>query len=155
MQCGTLNGNSSFWSFDNKQKSQILAKTMDPAFAAYGYGLMAGLGGGTSSVGGSEPASSLTNNDSGIGSESASSHLFDSHHQHSQNLQQQDMGQPHQQQSTNQGLGSIHHHLSTSSIHHNHGGLDQSDNTNGNATNNSNGGTTTSVQIPQGKFLDP
>ena len=125
---------------------------MDPAFAAYGYGLMAGLGGSSTSVSGSEPASSLTNTDSGIGSESTSSHLFESHQQHPQNLQQQqDMGQqqPHQQQSSNQNLSSIHHHLSTSSIHHNHGGVDQSDNSNGNI-NNSNGGTTTSHDIPQG-----
>ena len=125
---------------------------MDPAFAAYGYGLMAGLGGSSTSVSGSEPASSLTNTDSGIGSESTSSHLFESHQQHPQNLQQQqDMGQqqPHQQQSSNQSLNSIHHHLSTSSIHHNHGGVDQSDNSNGNI-NNSNGGTTTSHDIPQG-----
>ena len=132
---------------------------MDPAFAAYGYGLMAGLGGSTSSVSGSEAPSSLTNNDSGIGSESTSSHLFESHHQHPQNLQQDNMGQqqqqqPHQQQSSNQSLNSIHHHLSTSSIHHNHGGVDQSDNSNGNI-NNSNGGTNTSHENPQGNIEIP
>ena len=125
---------------------------MDPAFAAYGYGLMAGLGGGNS-VGGNDASSTLTNNESGIVNESTPSHLFEGHQQHSQNIQQ-DMGQQQQQQSSNQSIGSIHHHLSTGIHHsHNHGlGHQQSEHNNGNNNNNNtnNGGTSTSVQIPQG-----
>ena len=133
---------------------------MDPAFAAYGYGLMAGLGGANSVVAGNDASSSLTNNESGIVTESTPSHLFEGHQQqHSQNIQQ-DMGHPQQQQqqSSNQSIGSIHHHLSTG-IHHNHNhglGHEQSEHNNGNNNNNStnnNGGTSTSVQIPQGMQL--
>jgi hypothetical protein len=127
---------------------------MDPAFAAYGYGLMAGLG-GANSVGGNDASSSLTNNVSGIANESTPSHLFEGHQQHPQNIPQ-DMGQQQQQQqSSNQSIGSIHHHLSTGIHHsHNHGlGHEQSEHNNGNNNNNNNnnnGGTSTSVQIPQG-----
>ena len=129
---------------------------MDPAFAAYGYPLMAGLG-NSSNVGGIENASSLVNNENGVVSESNSSHLFEGHQQHhsqgggpqqSSNIHHENMGQ--QQQSNSQSIGSIHHHLSTTGIHHNHGlGHEQSDNNNGN-NNHTNGGTSTSVQIPQG-----
>ena len=133
---------------------------MDPAFAAYGYPLMAGLA-NSSNVGGIENASSLVNNENGVVSESNSSHLFEGHQQHhsqgggpqqSSNIHHENMGQQ-QQQSNSQSIGSIHHHLSTTGIQHNHNnhglGHEQSDNNNGN-NNNTNGGTSTSVQIPQG-----
>ena len=136
-----------------------ISTTMDPAFAAYGYGLMAGLG-GVGNVGGSEGVSSLANVESGIASESTPSHLFEGHQQHHHNTQgatqhiHQGIGQQQPQQSSNQeNIGAIHHHISTG-IHQNHshelGGHEQSEHNNGN--NNTNGGTSTSVQIPQGTY---
>ena len=122
---------------------------MDPAFAAYGYGII-GLG-SASSVGGGDSASSMTNNDSGIGNESTTStHLFQGPHHHSQATQniQHDLGQ---QQAGNPTIGGIHHHIS-SGIHHNHSqGLSHQQSEHNNGNNNNNGGTSTSVQIPQGK----
>ena len=119
---------------------------MDPAFAAYGYGIM-GLG-GTSAVGSGDSASNMSNNDSGGGSESIAPHIFQGQHRHSQNSQNllQDLGQ---QQSANQTVGGIHHHISSSTQHNHSHNLGQTEQGNG---NNHNRGTSTSVQIPQGTF---
>ena len=123
---------------------------MDPAFAAYGYGLM-GLGGAntTGSV-------DNTSNDNGGVAESASSQLFQGHLHHSShqtnvhNLQQQqqDLGQSGAQQTT--VGGGLPHHMSTNA-HHNHG-LANAQGDHG-CGNNNNVRPNNSVQIPQGNKI--